>query len=81
MVHVPEFQPNPSQNLFVSEKTVQQLLPVSYLTMFEYQFQGDVFKEQILGSTEHGGEALLLLFGHGKKGNLKKTVYRLAPNR
>ena len=30
----------------------------------EYQLQGDVFQEQVLGRTKHGGEALLLLFRH-----------------
>jgi len=66
-VNVPELQSHASQHLFIRKKALQQLLPVWNLTMLEYQFQCDVFKEKVFRRTQDSREALLLLFGHGKE--------------
>lgn len=51
---------------------VKQLLPIGNLTMFEYEFQSDVFKEQVLGRTKESRQTLLLVFGNkGVGGNVQ----------
>lgn len=67
LVEVLELQTYPRQHFLIRQKAIQQLLPLRDFPMFEHQFQSDVLKEQVFSSTEDGGQALLLLFGHGKE--------------
>jgi hypothetical protein len=52
---VAKSQPDPREYLLITKNTVQQFSPVWDSPMFEHEFEGDVFEEQILGSAKDCG--------------------------